>query len=44
MQTLEALGKHFKFRLDTPLVATCRRRRRDVILYGSGDEEIALLL
>ncbi|HVB89077.1 MAG TPA: excinuclease ABC subunit UvrA [Beijerinckiaceae bacterium] len=39
LQTLEALGKHFKFRLDTPweaLPATAR----DAILFGTGDEPV----
>ena len=38
-QTLEALGKHYKFRLDTPW-QDLPKKARDVILYGSGDEEI----
>jgi excinuclease ABC subunit A len=39
MQTLEALGRHYKFRLDTPFDAL-PQRAKDVIFYGSGDEEI----
>ncbi len=39
MQTLEALGKHYKFRLDTPF-EQLPENARDVILYGSGEEEI----
>ena len=38
-QTLEALGKHFKFRLDTPW-SELPEAARDAILYGSGDEEV----
>ena len=38
-QTLEALGKHYKFRLDTPF-EELSEEGADVILYGSGDEEI----
>ena len=40
-QTLEALGEHYKFRLDTPW-AELPAKARDVILYGSGDEEVRL--
>ena len=39
LQTLEALGKHYKFRLDTPW-QELPKKARDAILYGSGDEEI----
>ncbi len=39
MQTLEALGKHFKFRLDTPW-DELPEKARNVILFGSGKEEI----
>jgi excinuclease ABC subunit A len=39
MQTLEALGRHYKFRLDTPFQALPTSAQR-IILYGSGDEEI----
>ncbi len=38
-QTLEALGKHYKFRLDTPFEAL-PEKARDVILYGSGEDAI----
>ncbi|MDE2362900.1 MAG: excinuclease ABC subunit UvrA [Hyphomicrobiales bacterium] len=38
-QTLEALGKHYKFRLDTPFEAL-PKKARDVILYGSDEEAI----
>ena len=39
MQTLEALGKHYKFRLETPFEAL-PKKIQNVILYGSGAEEI----
>ncbi len=39
IQTLEALGKHYKFRLDTSF-EQLPKKTRDVILYGSGDEEV----
>ncbi|MBI1867181.1 MAG: excinuclease ABC subunit UvrA [Methylocystis sp.] len=39
LQTLEALGKHYKFRLDTPFEAL-PANAANVILYGSGDEEV----
>jgi excinuclease ABC subunit A len=39
LQTLEALGKHYKFRLDTPW-QELPKKARDAILFGSGDEEI----
>jgi len=39
MQTLEALGRHYKFRMETPFEALPEKAQR-VILYGSGDEEI----
>ena len=38
-QTLEALAKHYKFRLDTPF-EQLSDKARNVILYGSGDEEV----
>ncbi len=38
-QTLEALGKHFKFRLDTPW-EELPQKARNVILFGSGSEDI----
>ena len=40
-QTLESLGQHFKFRLDKPW-SELPAKARDVILYGSGAEEIKL--
>ncbi len=39
MQTLEALGRHYKFRLDTPFQSLPSNAQR-VILYGSGEEDI----
>jgi len=39
MQTLEALARHYKFRMETPFAQLPERAQR-AILYGSGDEEI----
>jgi excinuclease ABC subunit A len=39
LQTLEALGRHYKFRLDRPW-SELPEAGRNAILYGSGDEEI----
>ena len=39
MQTLEALGKHYKFTLDTKW-KDLPKKTQDAILYGSGDDEI----
>jgi excinuclease ABC subunit A len=39
LQTLEALGKHFKFRLDVRF-EKLPQQARDVILYGSGEEAV----
>ena len=39
LQTLEALAKHFKFRLDTRFEAL-PEQARDVILHGSGEEAV----
>ncbi|MFG1395817.1 excinuclease ABC subunit UvrA [Roseixanthobacter pseudopolyaromaticivorans] len=39
-QTLDALAKHYKFKLTVPF-ADLPEKARDVILYGSGDEQIA---
>ncbi len=41
LQTLEALGRHYKFRLDTPWRDLPEEARR-VILYGSGADEIRM--
>ncbi len=38
-QTLEALGKHYKFRLDSPF-ESLPKKAQDVILYGSDEEPI----
>src|SRR6476646_3308263 len=38
-QTLDALGKHYKFTLDTKWKALAKKTQ-DAILYGSGDEDI----
>ncbi len=38
-QTLEALGKHYKFRLDQPF-GELPKTARDAILYGSGKDPI----
>ena len=39
LQTLDALGKQFKFRLDTPFERACRKKSATCILYGSKGEE-----
>ena len=39
MQTLQALGKHYKFTLDTKW-KDLPKKTQDAILYGSGDTEI----
>ncbi|MGD0640232.1 MAG: excinuclease ABC subunit UvrA, partial [Roseiarcus sp.] len=39
LQTLEALGRHYKFRLDAPW-SSLPEKAREVILYGSGDEDV----
>jgi len=39
LQTLEALARHYKFRLDASW-ASLSEKARETILYGSGDEEI----
>ena len=39
MQTLDALAKHYKFRLDMSF-DDLPKKARDAILHGSGDEEI----
>ncbi len=39
LQTLEALGKHYKFRLDQPF-GELPKKARDAILYGSGSDTI----
>ncbi|SFK34560.1 excinuclease ABC subunit UvrA [Methylocapsa palsarum] len=42
IQTLEALGRHFKFRLDTRF-ESLPQKIQDVILYGSGEESVRFL-
>jgi excinuclease ABC subunit A len=39
MQTLEALGRHYKFSLDKPW-RDLPEKARQAILYGTGDEEV----
>ena len=39
MQTLDALGKHYKFTLDTKW-KDLPKKTQDAILYGSGDDDI----
>jgi excinuclease ABC subunit A len=39
LQTLEALGRHYKFRLDAPW-ASLPEKAREIILNGSGSEEV----
>lgn len=39
LQTLEALAKHFKFRLDARF-DSLPQQARDIILYGSGEEAV----
>src|SRR6202050_1390646 len=39
LQTLEALGQHYKFRLDKPW-SELPEKARAVILYAAGDEEV----
>ena len=39
MQTLEALGKYYRFSLDTPW-KNLPKKTQDAILYGSGEEDI----
>src|SRR5262249_1761557 len=41
-QTLEALGRKFKFSLNTPW-KELPKKVRDTILYGSGDEEVKFI-
>jgi len=41
MQTLESLARHYKFDLDTPF-RKLKSKVRDVILWGSGNETVAM--
>jgi len=42
LQTLEALGRHYKFSLNEPW-EDLPKRARDIILYGSGEDEIKFI-
>ncbi len=42
LQTLEALAKHYKFSLNDPW-EDLPKKVKDIILYGSGDEEIRFI-
>jgi excinuclease ABC subunit A len=42
LQTLEALGRHYKFSLSVPW-EDLPKRARDIILYGSGEDEIKFI-
>ena len=42
LQTLEALARHYKFSLNEP-GKICPRRRRTIILHGSGEDEIKFI-
>ncbi|HTW33776.1 MAG TPA: excinuclease ABC subunit UvrA [Rhizomicrobium sp.] len=42
LQTLEALGRHFKFSLTVPW-EDLPKKAKDVILYGSGEEEVKFI-
>ncbi len=42
LQTLEALAKHYKFSLNDPW-EDLPKKVKDIILYGSGDEEIKFI-
>ena len=39
---IESLAKHYKFHVDTPF-GELPKKTRDIILYGSGDEEIQFI-
>ena len=41
LQTLEALGRHYKFRLDVPF-ESLPKPARDAILYGSGEDPVKM--
>lgn len=41
MQALEAVAKHYKFRVDVPW-KSLKKEQRDIILYGSGNDVIAI--
>ncbi|MEK7265264.1 MAG: excinuclease ABC subunit UvrA, partial [Pseudomonadota bacterium] len=42
MQTLEALGKKYKFKV-TAKWSDLTQKQRDIILYGTGEEEVAFI-
>jgi excinuclease ABC subunit A len=42
LQTLEALGRHYKFSLSVPW-EDLPKRARDIILYGSGEDEVKFI-
>jgi excinuclease ABC subunit A len=42
LQTLEALGRHYKFSLTVPW-EDLPKKARDIILYGSGEDEIKFI-
>jgi excinuclease ABC subunit A len=42
MQTLEALGRKYKFKV-TAKYADLTQKQRDIILYGTGEDEIAFI-
>ena len=42
LQTLEALGRHFKFSLTVPW-EDLPKKAKDIILYGSGEEEVKFI-
>jgi excinuclease ABC subunit A len=42
LQTLEALGRHFKFSLTVPW-EDLPKKAKDVILYGSGEDEVKFI-
>lgn len=41
MQALEAVAKHYKFKINVPW-EKMKQEHKDIILYGSGDEDIAI--
>jgi excinuclease ABC subunit A len=42
LQTLEALGRHYKFSLNVPW-EDLPKKARDIILYGSGEDEVKFI-
>ena len=41
-QTLDALGKHYKFRVDTPWKTCRKKRRRDPLWFGRRADPLLL--